>query len=92
LEIQKQKELNDKRKRHGEKEKHSEEVRKQMETREYTRVNSIQSKRAQKDSVMAKTQSDKDWQLMIKREMDLIKREDKLENVERISRAQSYHK
>jgi hypothetical protein len=29
---------------------------------------------------------------MLKREMDLIKREDKLENVERISKAQDYKK
>jgi len=41
---------------------------------------------------MAKTKSEKDWSHMIKREKDLIKREDKLENVERIARAQSYHK
>lgn len=36
---------------------------------------------------MAKTQSEKDWNLMLKKEMDLIKREEKWENVERIARA-----
>lgn len=41
---------------------------------------------------MTKTQSERDWSLMIKREMDLIKREDKLENVQRISKANEYKK
>jgi len=63
-----------------------------MEAREYNRINNVKSKRAQKDSVMEKTQSEKDWNLMLKKEMDLIKREDKLENVERISKAQQYQK
>jgi len=41
---------------------------------------------------MSKTQSEKDWVLMLKREKDLLKREEKLENVERIARAQEYKK
>ena len=41
---------------------------------------------------MAKTQSKKDWDLMVKKEMDMIKREDRQENVERISKAQGYKK
>lgn len=41
---------------------------------------------------MQKTQSEKDWQLMIKKEMELLKREEKLENVERIAKAQEYKK
>lgn len=39
-----------------------------------------------------KTQNEKDWNLMIKKEMDLIKREDKQENVERIAKAQQFKK
>lgn len=74
------------------KERHSLEVRKQMEAREFNRVDHIQRKRQEKDSVMAKTQAEKDWQLMLKKEMDAIKREDKQENVERIQRAQDYKK
>jgi hypothetical protein len=75
-----------------EKEKHSEEVRKQMEDREHSRIESVKRKRFEKDSVMAKTQGERDWSLMIKKELDLIKREEKFENVERIARAQNYKK
>lgn len=39
----------------NEKEKHSEEVRKQMEDRENSRIEIIKKKRYEKDSVMAKT-------------------------------------
>ena len=41
---------------------------------------------------MGRTQSQKEWDLMIKKELDLLKREDKQESVERISRAQGYKK
>ncbi len=63
-----------------------------MEVREFSRIDYIKKKREEKDSVLSKTQSEKEWQLMLKREMDLIKREDKLENVERISKVQEYKK
>ncbi len=63
-----------------------------MEAREFNRIDHIKKKREEKDSVMAKTQAEKDWQLMLKKEMDLIKREDKQENVERIQKAQDYKK
>lgn len=58
-----------------------------MEVREFSRIDYIKKKREEKDSVLSKTQNEKEWQLMLKREMDLIKREEKLENVERISKA-----
>ncbi len=38
-----------------EREKHSMEVRQQMEAREFNRIDSIQNKRHEKDSVMLKT-------------------------------------
>ena len=41
---------------------------------------------------MNKTQTEREWSLMIKKELDLIKREEKFENVERIARAQNYKK
>lgn len=63
-----------------------------MEVREFSRIDYIKKKREEKDSVLTKTQGEKEWALMLKREMDLIKREDKLENVERISKAQDYKK
>jgi hypothetical protein len=59
---------------------------------EHSRIEHIKMKRTEKDSTMAKTQSEKDWNLMVKKEMDLIKREDRMENVQRISRATEYHK
>ena len=71
---------------------HSSAVRSQMEAREIQRINSIRSQRAQKDSVMSKTQREKEWALQLKREQELIKQEDKQENVKRIAKAQEYHK
>src|SRR5437762_2561306 len=41
---------------------------------------------------MTKTQNEREWSLMIKKELDLIKREEKFENVDRISKAQDYKK
>ena len=41
---------------------------------------------------MFKTQTERDWSLMIKKEQDLIKREDKLENVNRIAQSNDYKK
>lgn len=63
-----------------------------MEGRESARINSIRQKRFEKDSVMTKTQNEREWSLMIKKEMDLLKREEKIENVERIGKAQDYKK
>ena len=63
-----------------------------MELRENSRVESVKQKRETKDLSLTKTQTERDWQLMLKREMDLIKREDKLENVGRIGKAQEYKK
>ena len=92
LDIKKQKWLQDKKKTLEEKEKHSEDVRKQNEDRLNVRINSIQSKRHEKESLMTKTQSEREWEHMIKKEYDLLRREDKLESVERISRANNYKK
>jgi len=41
---------------------------------------------------MTKTQQDREWKLVLKREREMIMREDRQENVERISKAQDYHK
>ena len=41
---------------------------------------------------MSKTQSQRDWELMMKKEYELLRREEKLESVERIQRAQNYKK
>lgn len=81
-----------KKKRLEDKESHSLEVRKQMEAREFSRINSIKANREQKEQVMTKTQSEREWSLMIKREQELLRREEKLENVGRISKAQEYKK
>ena len=84
--------LEQKRRMLEEKERHSVEVRRQMEAREFNRIDFIKKKREEKNTTMSKTQSEKDWVLMLKREKDLLKREEKLENVERIARAQEYKK
>ena len=41
---------------------------------------------------MSKTQREKDWALQLKREQEMIKQEDRAENVRRIAKAQEYHK
>ncbi len=63
-----------------------------MEAREYNRIDQIKSKRAEKNSVMDKTASEREWQLLYKKELEMIKREDRLENVARIAKAQDYKK
>jgi hypothetical protein len=67
-------------------------VRQQMESVMHVRVESIKNKAHQRESVMAKTQTQRDWQLMIKNEQELLRREEKLTTVERIARAQEYKK
>ena len=67
------KEIDIKKKRLEDKESHSLEVRKIMEAREFARIGSIKAKREEKEILMTKTQSEKNWSLMIKREMELIK-------------------
>jgi hypothetical protein len=41
---------------------------------------------------MVRTQEQRDYENWIKREVDLMKREERLENVERIGRANDYKK
>ena len=55
------------------KERHSLEVRKQMEVREFNRIDYIKKKREEKNTTMSKTQNEKDWVLMLKREKDLLR-------------------
>ena len=92
LEKERQRELQVKKKRAEDKESHSLEVRKQMEAREFQRIGSIKAKREEKEQGMLKTQSQKEWEFMIHKEMEMIKREEKVENVQRISKAQEYMK
>jgi hypothetical protein len=80
-------------KRHiQEKATHSVEVRRVMERTLQQRVTSIQAKAHQRDESMTVTQSKREWQLMIRREQEMLKREEKSENMERITRAQDYKK
>ena len=39
---------------------------------------------------MERTRDEKNWALLLKKEQELIKREDKQENVDRIAKAQQY--
>lgn len=41
---------------------------------------------------MAKTANEREWQNMIKKEQEALKREEKIETVQRIARAQEYKK
>lgn len=51
-----------------ERERHSVEVRHQMEKWMHDRVENIKSKAQQRDESMSKTQTQREWQQMIKRE------------------------
>ena len=64
----------------------------QMEERENYRKQGIVSTRARKDTTMERTAAQKDWDLMMKKEMDMIRQEDKKENIDRIMKAQDYKK
>ena len=75
-----------------EKERHSVEVRVHNERQLTERVEQIKSKAHHRDESMSKTQSRREWQLMIKREQEMLRREEKWANVERIARAQEYKK
>lgn len=52
----------------------------------------IQTSAQKKEEVMQMSQTQRQWQLMIRREEELLRREEKWANVERISRAQEYKK
>ena len=63
-----------------------------MEKLQHEKVDQILTKAHHRDESMTKTLSQREWQLMIKREQELLKREEKWMNVERIGRAQEYKK
>ena len=56
------------------------------------RVNILLDKRDAKEIQMAKTKEQREYELMIRKEVELIKREERLENVERIARANEHKK
>lgn len=56
------------------------------------RVNVLLDKRDAKEIQMAKTKEQREYELMIRKEVELIKREERLENVERIARANEHKK
>ena len=61
----------------AEKESHSIEVRKMMEKTLQGRVEQIKAKAQEKEDIMSKTQTQRKWQMMIKREQELLKSEEK---------------
>ena len=89
-----EKELSLERKRQllAEKEAHSVEVRQVMERVQNQRIEGIKQQAQKKEEVMAMSQTQREWQQMIKREEELLHREEKYATVERIARAQDYKK
>lgn len=63
-----------------------------MEKISTQRVEQIKSKAQQREESMTKTMTQREWQLMIKKEQEMLKREEKWQTVERIARAQEYKK
>ena len=51
------------------------------------RINVIQQSAQKKEEIMQMSQTQREWQLMLRREEELLRREEKYANVERIGRA-----
>jgi len=75
-----------------EKEQHSLEVRKQNEQSMQMRVNDIRNKRLRKEKSLEATMAKRNHDLKLKREMELIKKEDREDNVDRIAKANEHKK
>lgn len=58
-----------------------------MERKNHDRVNSILSIAQRKEESMAKTANEREWQNMIRKEQEALRREEKIETVQRIARA-----
>ena len=58
-----------------------------MERKNHDRVNSILGIAKRKEENMAKTANEREWQNMIRQEQEALKREEKIETVQRIARA-----
>ena len=58
-----------------------------MERKNHERVNSILSIAQRKEESMAKTANEREWQNMIRKEQEALRREEKIETVQRIARA-----
>ena len=92
LAREKERSLEAKRRFLAEKEAHSVIVRQEMERKQHQRVNSILGVAQRKEEVMAKTANEREWQMMIRKEQESLRREEKQDNVQRIARAQEYKK
>ena len=57
---------------------------------EKKRIDQIFFAKAKKEERMVKTNKAKEWEAMLKREMDVLRREERWENVLRIQKAQEY--
>lgn len=64
----------------------------QMHNNNEMRIKEILDKRGEKERLMQMTSEKREYELMLKRELELMKREERLENVERIARANDYRK
>lgn len=89
---EKERSLEAKRRFLAEKEAHSVIVRQEMERKQHDRVNSILGVAQRKEEVMVKTANEREWQMMIRKEQEALRREEKQDNVQRIARAQEYKK
>jgi hypothetical protein len=58
-----------------------------MERKNHDRVNSFISIAQRKEESMAKTANEREWQNMIRKEQEALRREEKIETVQRIARA-----
>lgn len=56
------------------------------------RIDQIYFARTQKEEQMMKTNKAKEWEATLKREVDILRREERWDNVLRIQKAQEYQK
>ena len=69
-----------------------ERVQQQQAVNEKQRIDQIFFARTQKEKELVKTNKAKEWEATLKREIDILRREERWENVLRIQKAHDYQK
>ena len=61
-----------------------------MYKNEKDKKDTLVQKRHMKEAVMQQTQTQREWEQFVKKEIEMMKREERLENVDRIARANAH--
>lgn len=79
-----------KQRQHEERQQYLEKAQKQQAVHEKKRIDQIFLVRRQKEAQLIKTNKAKEWEATIKKELELLRREERWDNVLRIQKAQEY--